>query len=261
MTEIPPLWRLMTGSALRKYREGMGYALEDAARVLDCCSSKISRVETGQRGIRPKELRELLAEYGVSPTEQATLLKLAELGRVRHSEVDARLPDRDVWRAAAEILVYDALQVPGLLQTSEYAQAIGTQALDLTSAGDGPRITAVISEGALRQMVGGTDIMRAQLGALADNKAAVHVLPFSCGALAAACGLGSLAVLQFADAPALDVARIGGAGTSQYILNDAGFTDYAELFGQLRESALSVTASAKMLRAMADALGPAAVTG
>ena len=32
--------------------------------------SKISRIETGERGIRAKELRELLTEYGVPATEQ-----------------------------------------------------------------------------------------------------------------------------------------------------------------------------------------------
>jgi transcriptional regulator with XRE-family HTH domain len=49
--------RRLVGGALRRYRENVGYALEDAARVLECDRSKISRIETGQRGIRPKELR------------------------------------------------------------------------------------------------------------------------------------------------------------------------------------------------------------
>ena len=49
--------RRVVGGALRRYRENVGYALEDAARVLECDRSKISRIETGQRGIRPKELR------------------------------------------------------------------------------------------------------------------------------------------------------------------------------------------------------------
>jgi transcriptional regulator with XRE-family HTH domain len=44
--------RQLVGSALRRYRANVGYALEDAAKVLDCDRSKISRVETGQRGIR-----------------------------------------------------------------------------------------------------------------------------------------------------------------------------------------------------------------
>ena len=57
--------RRLVGGALRRYRENAGYALEDAARVLECDRSKISRIETGQRGIRRNELRDLLAEYGI----------------------------------------------------------------------------------------------------------------------------------------------------------------------------------------------------
>ena len=72
--------RRLVGGALRRYRESVGYALEDAARVLECDRSKISRIETGQRGIRPKELRELLAEYGVPASEQLALMAIASRG-------------------------------------------------------------------------------------------------------------------------------------------------------------------------------------
>jgi hypothetical protein len=37
--------------ALRRYRENLGLLLEDAAEVLDCDRSKISRIEAGSRGI------------------------------------------------------------------------------------------------------------------------------------------------------------------------------------------------------------------
>jgi transcriptional regulator with XRE-family HTH domain len=258
MVDTPPLWRLMTGSALRRYREGMGYALDDAAKILDCCASKISRVETGQRGIRPRELRELMDEYGVPAHEQETLLKLA---RTQHAgrgpaEVAPGPPDHAIWQAASEILSYDALRVPDLLQTSSYAEALGG-----ASALRGPsRMTAIIGEGALRQMVGSATVMRAQLAALAASEATVQVLPFSSGALAAACDTGSLAILRFADAPALDVARIGSAASGHYVLGDSGLAEYLELFGELQASALSPRASATMLRAMARALTPVAVT-
>ena len=74
----PPVRRRLLGGALRRYRENLGYALDDAARILECDRSKISRIETGQRGIRPKELRELLTEYGVPDREQAALLAIAQ---------------------------------------------------------------------------------------------------------------------------------------------------------------------------------------
>src|SRR5580658_10734256 len=79
--EPTPARRRLVGTALRRYRENVGYALEDAAQVLECDRSKISRIETGQRGIRPKELRELLTEYGVGEQEQSALAMIAQPGR------------------------------------------------------------------------------------------------------------------------------------------------------------------------------------
>src|SRR5260370_40175403 len=83
VTGEPPVRRRLVGGALRRYRENVGYVLEDAARVLECDRSKMSRIETAQRGIRPKELRELLTEYGGPAREQAALLALASRGGPR----------------------------------------------------------------------------------------------------------------------------------------------------------------------------------
>ena len=55
VTGDSPVRRRLIGGALRRYRENIGYTLEDAARILECDRSKISRIETGQRGIRPKD--------------------------------------------------------------------------------------------------------------------------------------------------------------------------------------------------------------
>jgi transcriptional regulator with XRE-family HTH domain len=86
--DAPPVRRRLLGAALRRYRENLGFRLEDAARLLECDRSKISRIETGQRGIRPKELRELLAEYGVGEQERAALAVIAQVGwRQGYSEV------------------------------------------------------------------------------------------------------------------------------------------------------------------------------
>jgi transcriptional regulator with XRE-family HTH domain len=123
--------RRMVGGALRRYRENVGYALEDAARVLECDRSKISRIETGQRGIRPKELRELLTEYGVPASEQLALVSIASRGG-QHSWwhpysgiwSDAYLDYVIMESAASEIMIYEAQLIPDLLQTDEYARAM-----------------------------------------------------------------------------------------------------------------------------------------
>ena len=78
MVPAPPVRRRLVGKALRRYRENLGYTLGDAARMLECDRSKMSRIETGQRGIRAKELRELLGEYGIAMEQQDILALLAD---------------------------------------------------------------------------------------------------------------------------------------------------------------------------------------
>lgn len=78
MVPAPPVRRRLVGRALRRYREDLGYTLSDAAQILEFHASKISRIETGDRGIRAKELRELLAEYGIAGEQLAILTLLSD---------------------------------------------------------------------------------------------------------------------------------------------------------------------------------------
>ena len=248
MTGTPPMRRRLLGAALRKYRENLGYGLDEAARILECDRSKISRIETGQRGIRAKELRELLTEYGVPDGEQAALLAIAHRGRQHGWWQD--YPDvlSDTGQdyvimegVAAEILAYESNQVPDLLQTQGYARAVADA--DPNWAGEeqrlhavevklarqrvvlaerSPRLEFVITEGALHQVVGGPDVMRPQLARLASLAAGAGTARAT-GATGpsvslqvlpfeagahAAAGCGSMAILRFADAPGLGVIHL-----------------------------------------------------
>jgi len=198
MTGSPPVRRRLLGSALREYRESLGYNLDEAARILECDRSKISRIETGERGIRAKELRELLTEYGVPATEQEALLAIAHRGRESGWWLDYRdvLPpaaqDYVIMEiAATQILAYEPNQVPDLLQTPDYMRAAAAadpryasaqqraHAMEvklnrqrIVVAGRAPGLDIVMTEGALRQTVGPPRVMREQLGrleALADT--------------------------------------------------------------------------------------------
>jgi transcriptional regulator with XRE-family HTH domain len=190
----PPVRRRLLGSALREYRESLGYNLEEAARILDCDRSKVSRIETGERGIREEELQELLRQYGVPAAEWEALLAVAHRGRERGWWLDYRdvlsAEAQDyvtLEMAAAEILAYEVNQVPDLLQTADYMRAVAAADARYTSseqrahamevklnrqrivlAGRAPGIDVVIAEGALRQTVGPPRVMREQLGRLAD---------------------------------------------------------------------------------------------
>ncbi len=296
MTGTPPVRRRLLGSALRGYREGLGYNLDEAARILECDRSKISRIETGQRGIRPKELRELLTEYGVPAPEQEALLAVA----YRSRESGWWLDYRDVLSAGAQdfvimeiaatdILIYEANQVPDLLQTPDYIRAVTeadpryasaelrAHAMEVklnrqrvVLAGRAPGLDIVLTEGALRQMVGPPRVMREQLARLAavaetgftDGqhdarlpevlrcRASLRVLPFAAGAHAAA-GCGSMTLLQFADTPEIGVVHLAALSGGVSLDAREEVSHYLRAFSSLRSAALSPSRSARLIHAAA----------
>lgn len=214
--QSPPVRRRLIGFALRRYREQAGYALDDAAGLLECDRSKISRLESGVRAIRPKELRELLIEYGVPPGERDTLVSLSRQSRAQGwwTEYADVLPDAtadylDVERLAAQIMIFETQVIPALLQTRDYTRAISEadpawqrdgrrdRAAEAAAArrrivlDGGRQLSVVLGEGAVRQQVGGPTVMAAQLTYLAELASGhpaitVQVLPFSAGAHAGA---------------------------------------------------------------------------
>jgi transcriptional regulator with XRE-family HTH domain len=281
MVPAPPIRRRLVGKALRRHRESHGYTLNDAAKILDCDRSKVSRIETGHRGIRPKELRELLAEYDIDAAQQALLIDLADprgaFGWYRdYADV---LPG--AWRdyfiletAASTIHGYEAQQVPGLLQTRAYARAVAkadphllngdaheraADAVQLRQqaiflAERAPDIHLIIGEAALHLQVGGSEVIRQQLSHLArvaaDNDAVtVQVLEFESGAHAAT-GDGSLAIARVTDAPELGVVHLGGVGGGVCLEGGDSLAAYADAFDQLRAFALSPAQSASLLRGL-----------
>jgi transcriptional regulator with XRE-family HTH domain len=275
----PPVRRRLVGGALRRYRENMGYALEDAARVLECDRSKISRIETGQRGIRAKELRELLTEYGVPDSEQAALLTIAsrgERGAWWHPFVgsfsEAYLDYVIMESAAAEIMTYEAQLVPDLLQTDGYARAIAAAEPGYTTEEQREdavaakavrrqgvltgkrRLWIILGEGALHQAVGGPGVLTGQISHLIQlgeelPDLTIQILPFSVGAHAAA-GSGSLAILRFPDAPSLGVVYLEALSGGVYLESQADVARYIRAFALLRASALSAGDSAHLLRSL-----------
>jgi hypothetical protein len=247
--------------------------------VLECDRSKISRVETGQRGIRVKELRELLTEYGVADGEQAALAVLARRNGQRgwweqYADV---LPEGFVdyiamESAAAEIMTYEAQLVPDLLQTQDYARAIaaakagGGTADECERAaaakalrqqivvGGGARLSVVVGEAALRQQVGGPEVMAAQLSRLAElagelPNVTLQVLPFAAGAHVAA-GSGSLAILRFPEAPSLGVVYLEALSGGVYMESQVDLARYIRAFAMLRSAALTAADTTRLLREM-----------
>ena len=286
MTLIPPVRRRLLGTALRRYRESLGYGLEDAARILECDRSKISRIETGQRGIRDKELRELLTEYGVGADEQAALTAVAHQGRQQgwwqeYSDVltEASQDFVIMEAAATEILGYAPHRVPALLQTADYARAVADADPALSADAQRDHVVEVtlarqrivlgesrpwtellLGESVLHQLVGGADVMRAQLAQLArlaavadhgrDAGVTLRVLPFSAGAYAAACCCG-LAILRFADTPGIGVIHLDALSGGISLDSPDEVSRYLRAFAGLRLASLTPAASSRLLRKVA----------
>jgi hypothetical protein len=251
--------------------------------MLECDRSKVSRVETGQRGIRGEELRELLREYGVGDAEAALLELLANPQAGRGWFRDHEQVLRGAWMdyltletAASRICVYEAQRIPALLQTPAYARALAEADPALTN--DDARDTAVgavvarqwailepgqaqvhltIGQAALEQEVGSAAVMDGQLLALAryasdSHPVTVQVLPFEAGAHAAA-GDSSLAILQFGQAPRpeLGLVHLGGIAGGVCLESQDDLAAYIRAFDRLSDRAESPSRSAMRLRTKA----------
>jgi transcriptional regulator with XRE-family HTH domain len=276
MIATSPVCHRIVGAALRRYRQEVGYGLDDAARVLDCDRSKISRIETGHRGIRSRELRDLLYEYGVDERVQETLAVIANPRRVSgwwrdYADV---LPDtsHDYYAlelAASQIVIFAAQQVPSLLQTGEYARTVAAamqhtadESHRLTDAcrvrqatilaGSRPEVVVVLGEAALRQAVGGYDVMRAQLAALAHvserfPQVSIRVLPFANGAHAAG-DTSSFTILRYAEAPDIGVVHLPRISGGVLFADQLDVATWVSAFEHLKACALTPGMSARLIR-------------
>jgi transcriptional regulator with XRE-family HTH domain len=249
---------LIVGAALRRYRQESGLALEDAAGILDCDRSKISRIETGHRGIRRKELRELLAEYGADKraTESLAMIAAPRAARGWWHARRGLLPEADIdlivlEAAASEIQIYQAQQVPDLLQIEPYALATahpglstyGSLAADCRAERQQlileelrPSITAIIAETVLRPIGGDPELMQSQLAALATAQDQylqlnIHVLPS--GHLAHAAITGSFTILRY-PAPDLAIVHLPALSGGTFLTSPHDLAIYTTAFGHLR---------------------------
>jgi transcriptional regulator with XRE-family HTH domain len=114
--------------ALRHLREEAHLTIEDVAEKLEISASTVSRMETAQVGVRPRDLRFLLDMYQVSEAERDQLLQIArERRRQRWWREYADLANihfAGLEADASIIWQYSTQLIPGLLQTEAYARAV-----------------------------------------------------------------------------------------------------------------------------------------
>jgi transcriptional regulator with XRE-family HTH domain len=278
ITEQPPVRRRLVGGALRRYRENLGCTLADAAQALNCDPSKVSRIETGERGIRPTELHALLEEYGADADAQAALMAIACARKpagwwTGHDLSQAQQEYVALEALATQACYYAPLQVPELLQAPAYAEAQAESDAGLATGAmpnrtveailarqeailDGTRdLRAVISEAALHQAVGRPSVMRQQATHLArlseTGQADLQVLPFSALTHPAPAS-GSMTILRIGGPFGIPVVYLPGIAVSQFLTAEDA-APQIRAWEQLRMYALSCEESAGLLRKLAAA--------
>ncbi|MBV9448153.1 MAG: XRE family transcriptional regulator [Streptosporangiaceae bacterium] len=176
---------------------------------------------------------------------------------------------------AAMLRIYEPENVPGLLQTEDYARAV-MRATMLTAAEeevarhvavrmarqerlvgpDAPQLWVVVNEAVIRRPVGSPAVMRAQLDRLLDSVAqpgvTIQVLPFNVGAHA---GMdGSFTILSFPEPGDPDVAYVPYYTGALYLEKSQQITAYTLMFDHLRATALAPGASRDLIARARDEL-------
>jgi transcriptional regulator with XRE-family HTH domain len=274
-TGSPTVRRRELGALLRKLRADRNLKIADVARQLECSESKISRMETGQRGALARDVRDLCDIYGVDSKMRDHLLELASEGKRSAWWQSLNLPYSRYVGLEAEASVisdYRLDAMPGLLQTADYAHAIVKAAVPrwvpqivkervdarlarqqiLTRHEDPPTLLAVIDESALHRVVGSPAVMTAQLGHLLEVSSMpnvdLRVIPYSAGALPSG---NQFIILNFKLADVPDVVFIEGLTADLYLEDHQDVEAYNTTFRALHnlaesdEQALAIIAAAR----------------
>ncbi len=271
--------RRRLGAELRRLREAADLTIERVAGELECSDSKISRIETGQVGATPRDVRDMLALYDVPDEQREKLVKLAREARQRGwwgEYGDVPIADLMGFEAAAvSIRSYQTLLVPGLLQTVDYARAvIRAVSADMPgeeverrvkfrmarqerlTQGGAPALWTILDEAVLRRPVGGRCVLQEQLDQLMKIGAlptvTLQVLPFAAGEHA---GMdGNFTIFGFAEPADVDVVYLENI-TRELVLEGAEeVSRYRRAFDLLRRAALGPDDSAAFLAALAAEL-------
>jgi transcriptional regulator with XRE-family HTH domain len=262
---------------LKRLRERAGMTQSDVAKQTNYALSTVSAYETGTR-IPSSEFAKLADKvFGTGPKpeddegELEGLQKLVETVSVR-----PWFRDRvEVERKAAEIREYESYQIPGLLQTEDYAREIisvgrpkmspdeieRAVALRMTrqeilvprdempaDQEQAPRYWAIIDESALYRIVGSPEIMKVQREHLVEMarrpNITIQIIPSKNGPTSAYGRAFTILVSHNNSA----VVYLEDPNSAHYVRDRDDVNRYALIFDHLRASALDDTKTLRLLK-------------
>ncbi|MFG1942305.1 helix-turn-helix domain-containing protein [Nonomuraea sp. NPDC048826] len=268
----PTLRQRQLATRLRELRHGSGLSIAEVAGALLCSPAKISRIETAQRRVSLRDVRDLCRLYRVENSSE--LMALAKDAREQGwwqdgEDVDFR-PVPGLENDAIRISEYETTTIPGLLQTEEYAQAVIHGSLpqidpivlqervayrmkrqDVLRKKQPPRYWVLLDESALHRHIGGLQVMAEQLEKVVhmagEPHITVQVVPFKVGAHMA---LDSAFMLLEFDPSAgvADTVYMDTLAGQIFQEKPAQLARFREVLNQLRAVALSPRDSIALIR-------------
>ncbi|WTB88643.1 helix-turn-helix transcriptional regulator [Streptomyces cellulosae] len=269
------------GSELRRMRTAAGMSAEYAAGLLGVDRSRISNMESGQRGINAERLRKLACNCDCTDdTYVEALVEMAEPSqagwweRYRGSLPQGLLDISETEAYAVRLRGANTVHVPGLLQTPEHAMAIfravvpqlpehevalrlahRTERQSVITRDDPVPYVAVIHEAALRMQFGGRDVARGQLKYLLEvsewDHVTVLVIPFDHGAFP---GAGQTVVYAQGPVRQLDTVQIDNSHGPDFLYAEGQLAKYRAQLDLLEGLALSPERSRDFIREIAHHL-------
>jgi transcriptional regulator with XRE-family HTH domain len=275
----PGARRRYLGKILRAIRDEAKLTVTEVAKRLDVNQSTLTRIEGGKHPTQAKHIYRLIEIYGVADAQAAALTTLAEQSNERgwwESYADALNEWFTVFAAlepdAEEIWTWEIALVPGQAQTREYARAVTVtshpdwpearirRAVDLRIARqeqvDRSRLTLVVDESVVRRVVGGRDVMRAQLDSLVvaagDEVTDLRIVPFQIGACPGM--TNAFTLLRFPETEEMDLVYSETERGASYDERPDVVARYSDVFRRTRDLAISGSAVIEFLTTIRDAM-------
>ena len=277
----PTVPRMALGARLRVLREESGLTRSEAGAAIGVSRSKISRLEHGRTGSKPRDVDALLTLYGVvGEAEREIVRTLADQANTPgwwHSYSDVIPPWLHDYlgaeQAADVIRGYEVQCVPGLLQTPAYArEVVRLRTPEITPAEEErqvefrmrrqevlerpapPHLWYVLDESALRRPLGGPRVMREQIDRLATMAQWPHVtvqlLPFASGGHPALCG--SVTMLRLPGGQLPDMVYLEQLTSAVYPDKPADVHRYWDVLNRLVLTAERATETPRLLQALRE---------
>jgi len=251
--QLPPaVMKVILGNELTRLRELASVTQDDAAAVLGCTQQKIAHIEAGS-GIKLIELNGLLDRYTAAEDDRAYTrdLQAESNRRTKRGAFSTRFRQYlrllvDMEPSCNRYCSYQALLVPGLLQTEDYMRANSRAWRPSLTADEIDKNTAdrlarqrvldntnqqfwfIVDEAALRR--GGGPVMKAQLMQLVEfidrPNVELQVVPFSVGYYM---GQGhDYTIFGYDTKPAVDIIYLEEPEGGEYVDNSKRTAKYVK---------------------------------